>query len=959
MRIERLISLPPAMAGEFGAGESPREWFAACDPPGGKLGSGGGVAHLLVSGWKARGGDFASWLAADRKLALMAGGQSRRLPAYAAEGKILMPMPALRWAAGQKLDQTLLDIQLPDYERVLSHAPKSYRMLVASGDVLLRFSQELPDLPEADVLGLGMWVDAETASQFGVFFTSREEPERLAFFLQKPTPAEIRKLAGDHLFLVDTGMWLLSERAVDVLLRKCGFDPESGEFASGAPGFYELYSDMGQALGHAAQHHDAEVAALSAAVVALPEAQFHHFGTTRQMIESTSALQNANLDQSHIEHPGVRPHPDVYVLNADFSFRTRSAQNRNVWIENCTLPPDLPMRTENVLTGFPAGDWDFALEPGACIDLVPVDESGWCVRVYGFDDAFKGAIGDAATRFLGAPAADWLARRGLNFEQAGIPPGIDLQEAQLFPVLPAPPSSKFLQWHFAANPQANPAYAARWLAAPRLSAHEIGARANLRRLHAQRHELVVKTTPKIFANRALSVFHRLDLEHAAGLYAESDAPLSAKDGVQYASAMDEVHEAMFRAAILRRRRDGAWNREEDRAFGVFREAITKSAAARPATPARRLQEDQIAWGRSPVRLDLAGGWSDTAPYCLKSGGAVVNLAVNLNGQPPVQAYVRQTDKREIVLRSIDLGAETRVRTLEELCAYDRVGDEFSLAKAAVALAGFEPRFSGFTGARTLDDTLDAFGGGIEISMLAATPKGSGLGTSSVLAATLLATLSEACGLAWDASELFQRTLVLEQLMTTGGGWQDQAGGIYRGLKMIETNPGLAQRPQLRWLPTQLFTEAAERRMMLLYYTGLRRVAKDILQEVVRGMFLNRAPQLRILAAIKHQAYRTFEAIQRNDWDALCAAVAGSWELNQRLDAGTNPPEVAGIFARVSGDLAGGKLLGAGGGGYLLMLAKDPDAAVRIRETLTSKPPNSRARFVNFEISETGMQVTRS
>ena len=58
-------------------------------------------------------------------------------------------------------------------------------------------------------------------------------------------------------------------------------------------------------------------------------------------------------------------------------------------------------------------------------------------------------------------------------------------------------------------------------------------------------------------------------------------------------------------------------------------------------------------------------------------------------------------------------------------------------------------------------------------------------------------------------------------------------------------------------------------------------------------------------------------------------------------------------------LAAAKLLGAGGGGYLLMFAKDDEAAVRIRQTLTTHPPNKLARFVNVSLSDTGLQVTRS
>jgi hypothetical protein len=134
--MERLLSVPPAIATHL----SPRsvrradeaadvadsaDWFAASDPAGANLGSGGGTAHLLIEGWRV-GGDglpFTAWLRRSRKLLVHGGGQSRRLPAYAAVGKPFVPMPALRWAWGQRLDQTLLDLQTPVYERVLAEAP--------------------------------------------------------------------------------------------------------------------------------------------------------------------------------------------------------------------------------------------------------------------------------------------------------------------------------------------------------------------------------------------------------------------------------------------------------------------------------------------------------------------------------------------------------------------------------------------------------------------------------------------------------------------------------------------------------------------------------------------------------------------------------------------------------------------------------------------------------------------
>ena len=226
-------------------------------------------------------------------------------------------------------------------------------------------------------------------------------------------------------------------------------------------------------------------------------------------------------------------------------------------------------------------------------------------------------------------------------------------------------------------------------------------------------------------------------------------------------------------------------------------------------------------------------------------------------------------------------------------------------------------------------------------------------TSSILAATLLGTLSELCGLHWSEQDLFRRTMALEQLLTTGGGWQDQVGGVLHGLKLIETEAGLAQTPTVRWLPG----DCIGNNLTLLYYTGITRVAADILREIVRRMFLNARATLDIVGEIGRHAASTADLLQRNDWNSFGAAIATSWQLNQRLDAGTNPPAVQAILDQVGDYLTGAKLLGAGG--FMLMIAKDDAAAHRIRATLSERPPNAKARFVNLRISTTGLQVTRS
>ena len=221
-----------------------------------------------------------------------------------------------------------------------------------------------------------------------------------------------------------------------------------------------------------------------------------------------------------------------------------------------------------------------------------------------------------------------------------------------------------------------------------------------------------------------------------------------------------------------------------------------------------------------------------------------------------------------------------------------------------------PRFHSGGGFSSLAAQLGDFGGGIELSLVAAAPKGSGLGTSSILAASVLAALSDLCGLGWDRNVLFARTLALEQMLTTGGGWQDQAGAIFGGIKLIETPPGLAQKPVLRWLPEQLFGLGYVNRSILLYYTGITRLAKNILAEIVRGLFLNSPARLETIAEIGTNASFAAAAIQKCDIQMLQAAVRASWQLNQRLDSGTNPPEVQNILDSVKDQLAAAKLLGS-------------------------------------------------
>ena len=863
--MKKLLSLPPNLVECFHevTGLSRDEYFCTCDPIGHRLGSGGGTTWVLQQA--------AEWLQGERCIILHAGGQSKRLPAYAVSGKVLTPIPVFRWERGQRLSQTLMDLQLPLYERMMEQAPARLTTMIVSGDVYIRAAERLGDIPDADVVCYGLWLDASVAKNHGVFVSDRRTPNVLKQMLQKPSTERLTELLKDHFYLTDIGIWMLSDRAVR-LLAKRSTEP-SGKTAGHHNcqlsivncqlKEYDLYSEFGCALGTNPTLDDPELHELSVAVVPLPGGEFYHFGTSREMISSTVAIQNIVNDQRDIMHHDRKPHPSIFTQNAITHYRF-TEDNYNIWIENSFVGPRWTLTHDNVVTGVPENDWDITLEPGECIDVVPVGDSDYEVRRYRIDEP--------------------------------------------------------------------------------VNSNELAERANLRRLFAQRCEFRSKNWPALARNWQHSVFYQLDLDDAAREFSRWQIPMP-EPLTADAPLMTRIHDAMFRG-------------DSNKAFSLLREGLTESALAVKQAPCLSVYPDQIVWGRSPVRIDLAGGWTDTPPYCLMEGGAVVNIAIELNGQPPLQAYVKPCPVPHIVLRSIDLGAIEVVETYEQLAEYNKVGSPFSIPKAALVLAGFQPGFSQQT-YPTLKEQLQAFGAGIELTLLSAIPAGSGLGTSSILASTVLGAVSDFCGLGWDKNEIGKRTLVLEQLLTTGGGWQDQFGGVLGGVKLLETQRGFDQNPLVRWLPDGLYTQPEYAQCHLLYYTGVTRTAKKILAEIVRRMFLNHGDEIRQLRAMKAHAQDMYETMQRQDFQRMGQLIRKTWQQNQLIDSGTNPDSVRQITNLVDDLCLGYKLPGAGGGGYLYMVAKDPEAAARIKQILNSQQPNANARFVDMTLSKKGLQISRS
>lgn len=912
--MKKLLSLPPNLVGWFHdiTGYPKSEWFCTNDPIDHKLGSGGGTTWLLTQAYENEMAHsdannqktFDEWLSSEKRLLLHAGGQSRRLPAYAPSGKVLTPVPVFRWERGQRLSQDLLSLQIPLYKKIMDAAPSSLHTMIVSGDVLIRTTQPLQPIPEADVVCYGLWLGPEIAKNHGVFVSSCDTPSVLKCMLQKPSPATLGTIQKDHYYLTDIGIWLLSDKAVKVLMS------HKGE--------YDLYSEFGGAMGTEPTLNDEAVKELKVAILPLSGGEFYHFGTSHELLSSTLAIQNLVNDQRLIMHHSRKPHPCIFIQNS-ITKKAVDSSNEEVWIENSYISEGWSISQKNIITGVPKNNWNITLAPGQCIDIVPMGETQYVVRPYGFNDRFAGEE-QQRPQF---PIVDNIDEAGLvlrymlNQETEGEDKG---KGKAIFEK------------------------------AQKISAEQISATANLRRLFEQRREFRKHNWSALADNYEHSVFYQLDLNDAAKEFKAN--------GIAMPKPLPDS------APLLTRMKDAMFRGDNDKAFGLLREGIVKTSNANGinmptlSSMSNKVATDQIVWGRSPVRIDIAGGWTDTPPFCLMEGGSVVNLAIELNGQQPIQTYVKPCREHHVVLKSIDLGASEIVETYEQLADFKRIGSPFSIPKAALALAGFLPQYSQEK-YPDLKSQLMAFGCGIEITLLSAIPAGSGLGTSSVLAATVLGTINDFLSLGWDKNEICHKTLVLEQLLTTGGGWQDQFGGVLQGVKLLQTCKGFEQQPIVHWLPTDLYTQPEYQACHLLYYTGITRTAKTILAEIVQKMFLNDHDQVALLREMKAHSLQMYEAIQRNDFKEMGKLVGKTWLQNQAIDAGTNPMEVKKLTDLIDDLCLGYKLPGAGGGGYLYMVAKDPEAAARIKVILNANRPNGNARFVGMSLSKTGLQVSRS
>lgn len=961
-----------------------------------------------------------------RILILHSGGDSRRLPAYAAIGKIFVPLPVEDVHGDPR---TVFDLVLEDFAALDPGDSNNGSITIAAGDVMLNLAKtgiNLHPVP-GHVVGVAARASIETGSRHGVFVTKAAKKSgdaRVRTFLQKPTEAQARAagaIGKDNTVAIDTGVVILDSTTAASWLQSLGASittaktkikvrtasiRATGTLASmcrATAGSIDLYEHILPTLAG----NTAALAKLTPKIAAslsktlapttnhflarhAPAATFYHIGSTRELLEiGTATVFNAGRQSP------PRFEPAATVVGSDVG---TLALDGPVWIEGCQWgdhnSPPAKLGGFNVITGWPkeAGVPDLAGRE--CVAWIPIEETVWARLAYSLFDDWKEPLCDEDSsvpkswpeglvsrhKNLSAAVAHCISRSIWN--ATDVWPSIKLAKdrclytAKIWPVGAIneidPVSSFYCYWALRTFEWDHPEDAAndkhvqlrnRVLHSlgptsklPCFSLQELVGMVNHQRLVetasiARQQGLIDHQEVRLHTASRLALAREGLLRHNRPAPRNTHTSLQSELFTQRESPIIRIKQTRIRELQLPYR---PLDEVELLDVGSFPNPrhFNLGALLRKNLPEHTGQTTPLSSRvcvSAPIRIDLAGGWTDTPPICQAHGGTVINLAVNLEGAAPITVSASPASDEGFQVQGI-VDGEQHTCSLET----------FPRDNTVPAWAKLVPAASEATGLSFRD--RDKFPG-VSISFSSSVPKGSGLGTSSILSAALCAACYALQGK--YSSDLLTKhaiaaaTLCVEHAIGSGGGWQDQYGALFPGLKSLSTAAGNIQHAECTPLTIgpRLADMFASR--TLLYFTGQQRLAANILQNFVNRYLDGDAPTWRTLDRLRKNVLDVREAIDRDDPAAFARHITMYWLLKRSIDPSTTNTSLNRLVDRVTPHLDGYLFPGAGGGGFLFMIARTTASAKALRRDLTSRPPASTARFYDWSVSQTPLTVTVS
>ena len=924
------------------------------DPEGKRIGSGGATLQVLrvLSEQEGFQGNFHN----KRVLVIHSGGDSKRVPQYSVCGKLFSPVPR---ELPDGRPSTLFDEFLIGMAGVPSRFKEG--MLILSGDVLLLFNPLQIDASFEGAAAISMKSPVEIGKDHGVFLN--DGTDHVQKFLHKQTVETLTDMGAVNAegnVDLDTGAVLCGAEMLEALFslisengeiqeeKYAQFVNEKSRISFYGDFLYPLAKDSTleqfyeeQPEGSFCEElHDCRTKIWEVLhqfpmkLICLSPAEFIHFGTTRELrqllIEEISdyefldwkpvvcanrAIEGAALHKALLGD-AVTIEEGCYIENSMLKGNTivhQGAVVSNLCLEEVEVPENTVLH---------------AVQLG--------DAKSHLVRIYGVYDNPKNTLENHGS-FLTGNLEDLIEKAGVTAKDLWEDEEHYLWNAKLYPAKStqkeAVQASLVLTKILAGTATSDEVQS--WKQETRYSLQESFLLGNTTCFIKWENELenqilVEKFLERLFAGEhyipALKLFGEKEInERQFEILMEKAERMefSQKIRVLYAiSRSMKYQSAVFHGM--------GYDVIEKLCFDTIQEAVCGDSEFVDDIE-YHIAKDAVKV-TLPVRVNWGGGWTDTPPYCNEKGGVVLNAAILLKGEKQIEVEVRRLDELHIEFASLDFNAYGKATTVEEVQDCHNPYDSFALHKAALIACGVIPK----TGEADLQAILKRIGGGIYLSTrVCNVPKGSGLGTSSILSGAAVKAIGAFFGQEWSDETLYETVLHLEQIMSTGGGWQDQVGGLTPGIKYITTKPGMTQRIKVEYVQLDEETKEELQERFALIYTGQRRLARNLLRYVVGGYIGGREESVEALEEMKHLAVLMRYELEQGNVDEFAKLLNQHWEVSKKLDMGSTNTCIDQIFESCE-DLVDGKFIsGAGGGGFLQVILKKGVSKDTLRNRLRS------------------------
>jgi D-glycero-alpha-D-manno-heptose-7-phosphate kinase len=331
--------------------------------------------------------------------------------------------------------------------------------------------------------------------------------------------------------------------------------------------------------------------------------------------------------------------------------------------------------------------------------------------------------------------------------------------------------------------------------------------------------------------------------------------------------------------------------------------------------------------RAPVRISLAGGGTDLPAYFQEQGGVVINTTIDKY----FYVFLRVYDGDSLQIASSDYSTFYRQEA-------EREGEAAGLP------------VDGILGLpRTI---LNCFGihSGLSMFLASEIPPGTGLGSSSAVTVAIIKALATACGMRLSKLELAELACSIEIAeMGMPIGKQDQYAAAFGGLNQIEFSATGSS-----VTPLEMSWEARQRlqKNLMLFFTGHSRNSADILREQTVASGAASSKTVEALHQVKSMVADVKDALVRGDLETFGELLHENWIQKKRFAAGISNPQIDESYeaARALGAI-GGKITGAGGGGFLMLYCEPP-----YQHAVTAALEQLGQRRMDFRLDSTGARV---